>query len=87
MYVYDNKTKGYIDTVDKLCAFYNCTRNTWNWPNVIFYAVFNVAAINSMVLCIANNVWVAGAVLIVQEVVFLSSHWYHVSLAKASNTR
>ncbi|KAB0804070.1 hypothetical protein PPYR_01040 [Photinus pyralis] len=51
-----NASKGGVDTVDKLCASYNCARNTRRWPMVIFYAILNVAGINSMVLYFSNNI-------------------------------
>lgn len=50
-----NATKGGVDTLDKLCATYDCARNTRRWPMVIFYSILNVAGINSMVLYFANN--------------------------------
>lgn len=33
-----NKTKGGVDTVDKLCSTYNCARASRRWPMVIFYS-------------------------------------------------
>lgn len=50
-----NDTKGGVDTVDKLCASYDCARNTRRWPMVVFYSMLNVAGINSMVLFSLNN--------------------------------
>lgn len=50
-----NSTKGGVDTVDKMCATYNVSRNTRRWPMVIFYACLNVAGINSMVISIGNG--------------------------------
>lgn len=50
-----NASKGGVDTVDKLCASYNCARNTRRWLMVIFYSVLNVAGNNSMVLYFTNN--------------------------------
>ena len=50
-----NSTKGGVDTVDKLCAGYDVARNTRRWPMVIFYALLNVAGINSMVIYHCHN--------------------------------
>lgn len=51
-----NQTKGGVDTVDKLCAAYNCARGTRRWPMVIFYSMLNVAGINSLVIYKANDI-------------------------------
>lgn len=45
-----NKTKGGVDTVDKMCAAYNTARCTRRWPMVIFYTALNIAGINSFVI-------------------------------------
>nr|XP_022901965.1 piggyBac transposable element-derived protein 4-like [Onthophagus taurus] len=50
-----NNTKGGVDTVHKLCASYNCARNTRKLPMVVFYATLNIAGINSMVIYKFNN--------------------------------
>nr|XP_023027101.1 piggyBac transposable element-derived protein 4-like [Leptinotarsa decemlineata] len=50
-----NKTKGGVDTVDKLCASYNCARGTRRWPMVVFYLMLNKGGINSQVIFCANN--------------------------------
>lgn len=50
-----NKTKGGVDTVDKLSAAYNCARITRRWPMVIFYGLLNIAGINSFVIFDNNN--------------------------------
>lgn len=50
-----NATKGGVDCVDKLCAAYNCARNTRRWPMVIFYSLLNVTGINSYVVYSMNN--------------------------------
>lgn len=39
----DNRNKGGVDVVDRLCANYNCARNTNRWPMVIFYTMLNIA--------------------------------------------
>lgn len=50
-----NSTKSGVDVVDKLCATYNVARNVRRWPMVIFFALLNVAGINSEIISIANN--------------------------------
>lgn len=50
-----NRTKCGVDVVDKLCASYNCSRNTRRWPMVVFYTLLNVAGINSQVIYCCNN--------------------------------
>lgn len=50
-----NNTKGGVDIVDRLCSNYNVARNTKRWPMVIFYAILNVAGINSLVVYTSNN--------------------------------
>lgn len=50
-----NHTKGGVDNLDKLCATYDVARNTRRWPMVIFYALLNVAGINSQIIYVANN--------------------------------
>ena len=51
-----NDTKGGVDTLDKMCAAYDCARNTRRWPMVIFYSMLNIAGVNSMVLYSLQNV-------------------------------
>nr|CAH7758124.1 unnamed protein product [Callosobruchus chinensis] len=50
-----NASKGGVDCVDKLCATYNCARNTRRWPMVVFYSLLNVCGINSFVIYSMNN--------------------------------
>lgn len=50
-----NKTKGGVDTVDRLCANYNVARNTRRWPMVVFFSILNVAGINTFVVHNSNN--------------------------------
>ncbi|XP_035231305.1 uncharacterized protein LOC118203159 [Stegodyphus dumicola] len=50
-----NRTKGGVDTVDKLCASYNVARNTRRWPLVVFFSMLNIAAINSYIIHSTNN--------------------------------
>lgn len=49
-----NETKGGVDMVDKLCALYNCARNTRRWPMVAFFSIMSVAGINSQVIYDGN---------------------------------
>lgn len=50
-----NSTKGGVDTVDKLCATYNCARGTNRWPMVILYSLMNVSGINAFIIYTENN--------------------------------
>lgn len=50
-----NSTKGGVDTVDQLCANYNCARNSRRWQIVIFYSLLNISAINAEVIFHTNN--------------------------------
>ncbi|XP_063931144.1 piggyBac transposable element-derived protein 4-like [Zophobas morio] len=50
-----NATKGGVDSVDKLCAAYDCARNTRRWPMVVFYSLLNIAGINSLIIYSMNN--------------------------------
>lgn len=50
-----NKTKGGVDTLDKLCGSYNVARNTKRWPMVVFFSMLNVRGFNSQVLYIGNG--------------------------------
>lgn len=50
-----NKTKGGVDTVDKLCATYNVARSTRRWPNVIFFSMLNVMGINAQIIFTGNG--------------------------------
>ena len=43
-----NRTKGGVDTTDKLCASYNVARNVRHWPMVIFFAMINMSGINAV---------------------------------------
>lgn len=55
MILFYNKTKGGVDTNDKLCSTYNVARRTKRWPMVIFFHLFNVSAINAFVIYNCNN--------------------------------
>ncbi|KAJ8928499.1 hypothetical protein NQ314_018939 [Rhamnusium bicolor] len=50
-----NSTKGGVDTVDKLSASYNCSRNLRQMTNGHFYSMLNIAGINSQVIYASNN--------------------------------
>lgn len=50
-----NGSKGGVDTLDKMCAAYDCARNTRRWPMVIFYSLLNIAGVNSMILYYLQN--------------------------------
>ena len=50
-----NQTKGGVDTLDKLSATYDVARNTRRWPMVVFYAMMNMAGVNSQIIYAANN--------------------------------
>lgn len=45
-----NMTKGGVDTLDKLCATYSVARTTRRWPLSIFFALINIAGVNSQVI-------------------------------------
>lgn len=53
-----NDTKSGVDTLDKKCANYSTNRRTNRWPLALFYAILNIAGVNSFVLhgCYAKNV-------------------------------
>ena len=50
-----NHTKGGVDTLDKLSATYDVSRNTRRWPMVVFYAMMNMAGVNSQIIYASNN--------------------------------
>lgn len=45
-----NSTKGGVDSLDQKCATYNTGRRTRRWPLAVFYAVLNIAGVNSYVI-------------------------------------
>ena len=49
-----NATKGGVDTADQMCATYNVARNIKRWPIVVFFAMLNVAGINSQIIYLGN---------------------------------
>lgn len=50
-----NKTKGGVDTVDKLISSYSVNRGSSRWPVVIGSTILNIAAINANVIFQRNN--------------------------------
>ncbi|XP_022185320.1 uncharacterized protein LOC111044468 [Nilaparvata lugens] len=50
-----NKTKVGVDSVDQMCAKYDCSRNTKRWPMVIFFDLINIAGINASRVFSFNN--------------------------------
>lgn len=55
MILFYNKTKGGVDTNDKLCSTYNVARRTKRWAMVIFFHLFNVSVINALIVYNVNN--------------------------------
>ncbi|KAB0804260.1 hypothetical protein PPYR_01230 [Photinus pyralis] len=56
-----NKTKGAVDTTDKLAKEYTTQRKTNRWPMAIFFHLLDIAAINAYKLWIhANPEWKKG---------------------------
>ena len=49
-----NATKGGIDTIDQMLDIYSCRAPTKRWPMVIFFAMLDVAALNSWVVLTAK---------------------------------
>lgn len=49
-----NKTKGGVDTVDKLIQSYDVTRNSRRWPLTLFFWMLNTAGINSKIIQMLN---------------------------------
>ena len=45
-----NRTKGAVDTLDKLLRTYSCQRKCRRWPQVFFGHLVNIAAYNAFVL-------------------------------------
>ncbi|GBN51436.1 PiggyBac transposable element-derived protein 4 [Araneus ventricosus] len=50
-----NMTKGAVDVVDEMAATYSTAKKTNRWPMAVFYAMLNVAAINSRVLLLSTK--------------------------------
>lgn len=52
---YYNKTKGGVDTMDKMLAEYTVKRRTLRWPLAFFYNIIDVAGLASYILYRHNN--------------------------------
>lgn len=53
-----NKTKGAVDTLDKMVATYTTKRKTNRWPVVVFSNILDISAYNAFVLyCKINKSW------------------------------
>lgn len=50
-----NKTKVGVDSVDQMCAKYDCSRNTKRWPMVVFFDLVNISGINASRVFSFNN--------------------------------
>ena len=50
-----NKTKGGIDTLDRMMRSYFTKRMTGKWPLVLFYNKIDVSAINAFIICQGIN--------------------------------
>jgi len=50
-----NFTKGGVDVVDKLKAEYSVARISCRWPLTIYFALMNIAGINSQIIYKANT--------------------------------
>lgn len=55
MLTFYNKTKGGVDTLDKLKAAYNVGRKTNRWPLALFFALMNIGAVNANIIYLANT--------------------------------
>lgn len=47
---YYNKTKGGVDTVDKMISTYTCKRKTNRWPMAVFSNIVDISCVNSYVI-------------------------------------
>lgn len=52
---YYNNTKGGVDNLDKLSATFDVARNTRRCSMVVFYALLNMAGVNSQIIYTVNN--------------------------------
>lgn len=50
-----NKTKGGVDTGDKMTREYSCTRATRRWPFRLFMELIDIAALNAYIIWIKKN--------------------------------
>ena len=49
-----NKTKGAVDTLDKLVKTYSCQRKSNRWPLILFQNFVDIAAYNAFVVFLSN---------------------------------
>ena len=52
-----NKTKGGVDTIDRVVRSYSAKRTTRRWPLVLFYNVIGVSTINAFIIWLGINHW------------------------------
>ena len=45
-----NNTKGGVDTFDQMVRNYSCQRKTRRWPNVLFYNIIDIIALNCLII-------------------------------------
>ena len=45
-----NKTKGVLDTLDRMVRLYSTKRMTRRWPLILFYNMIDVTAINAFII-------------------------------------
>ena len=50
-----NKTKGGMDTADQLVRVYSCKRMSRRWPNIVFYNMLDISALNSYIIWMHLN--------------------------------
>lgn len=50
-----NRTKAGVDVADQMVGTYSCQRFSFRWPMKIFYAILDIAALNSWLLWKYNN--------------------------------
>ena len=50
-----NKTKGGVDKVDELKSTYSVSRKSARWPLTVFFALMNIAGINSQIVFESNT--------------------------------
>ncbi|XP_036322141.1 piggyBac transposable element-derived protein 4-like [Rhagoletis pomonella] len=56
---YYNKTKGGVDTVDKMLSTYSCKRKTNRWPMAVFSNIVDISALNALIVWMSvNKDWV-----------------------------
>ena len=51
-----NRTKGGVDTVDKMIREYSCSRKTHRWPMRLFTNMLDLAALNSYII-FTEKIW------------------------------